>query len=260
VRTFRRSRLKMRRLAPFLFLALSACKPPIYQPPPIPLVTTTPTPSPSLSPTPTPVPTPTPTPTIPRKTIDIAQLFNGITVCSKLETPKSEQPASVERNEEDSYQVQIVLSARLPRPDSTLEDLAKNDPKLPEVLGKLWRLMDTAQVSHYFDQLYRNKINYLRERLNRFDLILSRHNFYDCETILELRDPDSGRKALLIQSDMDLNSDGSDGDRNFAVDATSPTFQPQTSYRWPKLTNRPNPCLPLYETNIANFKTESSNT
>ncbi|HEY5812461.1 MAG TPA: glycoside hydrolase family 75 protein, partial [Terrimicrobiaceae bacterium] len=108
----------------------------------------------------------------------------------------------------------------------------------------------------HFDKLYKNKIEFVRDRLNRLDLVLSRHNFYDCETILELQDPQTGRKVLLMQGDMDLNTDGSDGDRNFPVDATSSTFQPQTSYRWPKLTERPNPCLPIYENKLANLKQE----
>ena len=103
---------------------------------------------------------------------------------------------------------------------------------------------------------YKNKIDFVRERLNRLDLILSRHNFYDCETILELQDPESGRKALLMQGDMDLNTDGSDGDRNFPIDGSSPTFQPQTSYRWPKLTNRPNPSCVHMKKRLATLKQE----
>jgi hypothetical protein len=210
------------------------------------------------SPTPIPSPTPTPTPTIPRKPLDVAQLFNGITLFSKFETPQSGRPASVERDQDDSYKVQITFTANIPSPSRTLDELTRNDPKLPEVLSKLTRLLDNAQVSPNFEKLYKNKIGYLRDRLNRLDLLLSRHNFYDCETILELQDVETGRKALLIQGDMDLNSDGSDGDRNFPIDAASPTFQPQTSYRWPKVTDRPNPCLPIYENKLAALKQEFS--
>ena len=236
----------MRRLLLCLLVILSACKPPKYRPPPTP------------SPTATPVPTPTPTPTIPRKTLDVSQLFNGITLSTKFETPKSEKHASFERNEADSYKIQITFTAQLPRPSRTLEELAENDPKLPEVLAKMPALTESARVSPYFEKLYKNKIEYVRDRLNRLDLILSRHNFYDCETILELQDSETGRKALLMQGDMDLNTDGSDGDRNFPVEATSTTFQPQTSYRWPKLTERPNPFLPVYESKLASLKQELS--
>ncbi|HEY5778777.1 MAG TPA: glycoside hydrolase family 75 protein [Terrimicrobiaceae bacterium] len=236
----------MRRLLLCLLVILSACKPPKYRPPPTP------------SPTATPVPTPTPTPTIPRKTLDVSQLFNGITLSTKFETPQSEKHASFERNEADSYKVQITFTAQLPRPSRTLEELAENDPKLPEVLAKMPGLTESARVSPYFEKLYKNKIEYVRDRLNRLDLILSRHNFYDCETILELQDSETGRKALLMQGDMDLNTDGSDGDRNFPVEATSTTFQPQTSYRWSKLTERPNPFLPVYESKLASLKQELS--
>ncbi|HEY5707401.1 MAG TPA: glycoside hydrolase family 75 protein [Terrimicrobiaceae bacterium] len=243
----------MRRFVPCLALIiLSACEPPKYQPPPTPA----PTPTPSV--TPTPLPTPTPTPTIPRKPIDVAQLFNGITLFTKFETPQSAQTASIERDRDESYKVQVTFTANLPAPSVVAAELARNDPKLPEVLTKLPRLLDTARVSPYFERLYQNKIEFLRDRLNRLDLLLSRHNFYDCETILELQDPDTGRKALLIQGDMDVNSDGSDGDRNFPIDATSSTFQPQTSYRWNKLTDRPNPCLPIYENKLAALKQELS--
>jgi hypothetical protein len=189
----------MRRFLPSLLIILSACKPPRYQPPPTPAPIVTATPSV----TPTPLPTPTPTPTIPRKTLDVSQLFNGITLFSKFETPQSEKPASVERNADDSYKIQITFTANLPNPSRTLEELADNDPTLAEVLSQLTRLVDTARVSPYFAKLYENKIEHLRERLNRLDLLFSRHNFYDCETILELQHPDTGRKALLMQGDMD---------------------------------------------------------
>ena len=68
-------------------------------------------------------------------------------------------------------------------------------------------------------------------------------SFYDTDTILEIQDPDSKRKVLLIQSDMDVDSDGSDPDRLPDVDASDPTFQPLTSYKWPKRGTVPNPLL-----------------
>ena len=61
------------------------------------------------------------------------------------------------------------------------------------------QLAETAQVSSYFDKLYKNKIDFVHERLNRLDLILSRHNFYDCETILELQDSEC-RKACSCRA------------------------------------------------------------
>ena len=54
---------------------------------------------------------------------------------------------------------------------------------------------------------------------------------------------------------MDLNTDGSDGGRNFPIDGSSPTFQPQTSYRWPKLQIVPT-SLRAYEEKLATLKQE----
>ncbi|MFM8885588.1 MAG: glycoside hydrolase family 75 protein, partial [Chthoniobacterales bacterium] len=70
-----------------------------------------------------------------------------------------------------------------------------------------------------------------------------RHNYYDCDTILKLSHPETGRRALFVQGDMDVNVDGSDGDRNVEVDGSGQFFQPQTSYRWRKTSDRPNPFL-----------------
>jgi hypothetical protein len=69
--------------------------------------------------------------------------------------------------------------------------------------------------------------------------LLSRHDFYDCQTILEISG--STQKILLIQSAMDVDSDGSDPDRVPIIDANSQTFQPMTSYKWPKAGMMPNP-------------------
>jgi hypothetical protein len=103
-------------------------------------------------------------------------------------------------------------------------------------------------VSHEFEELYRIKTNAVRANVNRLDVLLSRHNFFDCETILELQHPQSKRKALLIQADMDVDTDGSDGDRVPTLEmGGSKTFQPFTSYRWAKRTTSPNPFLSEWE-------------
>jgi hypothetical protein len=77
--------------------------------------------------------------------------------------------------------------------------------------------------------------------------ILDRHNFYDTETILELTHPATQRRTLLIQSEMDVVADGSDGDRMPTLDEyiyISDYYQPFTSYAWPKATKTPNPLSP----------------
>src|SRR5438045_9397693 len=98
-------------------------------------------------------------------------------------------------------------------------------------------------VSPLFTELYNTKLSMLRENLRRLDLRLSRHNFFDCQTVLQLQNPQSHRKALLLQADMDVDADGSDGDR-MPIGTGAPTnFKPFTSFKWSKKTAAPNPYL-----------------
>lgn len=237
-------------------LFLTGCDRPA--PPPAPTPTPAPTPVVIASPTPLPVPTPTPVPTLPRKPVELGKLFNGVTFKTKFVTPESNERASLERDDENSYAVDITFTAKLPRPSLTIEDIAANDPKLPEVLNQMPKLIETATVSPYFEKLYSNKISTIRQELFELDQVLSRHNFYDCETILQLKSPETGRKALLVVGDMDVNVDGSDGDRNVQVDDSGRFFQPQTSYRWPKTTDRPNPFIAKAQNKIAALKSEAA--
>lgn len=237
-------------------LALTGCDRPL--PPPRPTPTPAPTPVVIARPTPPPVPTPTPVPTLPRKPVELGKLFNGVTFKTKFVTPGSREPASLERDDENSYAVEITFTAKLPRPSLTIEDIAANDPKLPEVLNQMPRLIATATVSPFFEKLYSNKISTIRQELFALDQVLSRHNFYDCETILQFKSPETGRKALLVVGDMDVNVDGSDGDRNVQVDDSGRFFQPQTSYRWPKTTDRPNPFIAKAQSHIAALKAEAA--
>src|SRR5205814_2460779 len=107
-----------------------------------------------------------------------------------------------------------------------------------------------------FAQLYETKIRVLRENLVRLDLLLSRHNFFDCQTVLQLQHPQSHRKALLLQADMDVDADGSDADR-MPIGTGAPTnFKPSTSYRWPKKTPAPNPYLAAAEERLKHAEDE----
>src|SRR5438045_9496597 len=102
-------------------------------------------------------------------------------------------------------------------------------------------------VSPLFGELYNTKLRMLRENLVRLDLLLSRHNFFDCQTVLQLQHPQTHRKALLLQADMDVDADGSDGDRMPVGTGAPVNFKPSTSYRWPKKTSAPNPYLAATE-------------
>jgi Fungal chitosanase of glycosyl hydrolase group 75 len=191
--------------------------------------------------TPTPEPTPTRPPVITGK-LDTAKLFNGITLHSSVETIPGAD-AATERVQPESYVLDLKLLARVPSPNKTIGELAKVSPQLPMLLPGLASMLPADPVSPLFTQLYETKVRMLRENLGRLDLLLSRHNFFDCQTVLRLQHPQSHRKALLLQADMDVDADGSDSDRLPAGTGAPANFKPATSYRWQKKTDAPNPYL-----------------
>jgi len=203
---------------------------------------------------PTPEPTPTRPPVITGR-LETAKLFNGITLHSTVNTPPGAD-ATTERSDPQSYLLELTLQARLPSPNKSMEELAKVSPQLPILLPGLATMLSPESVSALFTDLYATKVKLLRENLARLDLLLSRHNFYDCQTILQLRHAQSHRKALLLQADMDVDADGSDSDRMPAGPAVTTNFKPFTSYRWSKKTQTPNPYLPAIEDRLKHFEEE----
>jgi hypothetical protein len=191
-----------------------------------------------------------------RKPLPTATLFNGLALESAVVAEPGRELASADRKDPDAYKVEVTLRLRLPRAASSFDDIVSNKPDLPKVLPSLPALLGDAKVSPFFDKFYELKTRDVRRRQANLDSILSRHNFYDCETMLELKNPATKRRALLVIADMDVNTDGSDGDRNVQVDGSSPFFLPQTSYRWPKRTERVNPFLPIEEKKLADFEAE----
>lgn len=218
--------------------------------------TPTPVSAPGEAATPTPTPGPTPTPVIPRKRMEVSKLFNEMRVESRVIREDGGETAAVDRRADESYTLELTVRARIPVAARTLEQIRANDPGLPDALSGLESLIENANVSPWFGQLYDLKIQNLERGLGRIDTLLSKHNFYDCDTVLEIENPATGRKALLLMGDMDVNTDGSDGDRNFDIDGSSMFFQPQTSFRWRKRTDRPNQFLERFEKRLAEFQEE----
>ena len=201
-----------------------------------------------------PTPTPTRPPLITGK-LDTAKLFNGITLHSTVETMPGAD-ATTEQSEADSYVLDLKLQARVPSPNKTIDELAKVSPQLPTLLPALATMLPPDPVSPLYAQLYDTKIRMLRENLARLDLVLSRHNFFDCQTVLQLQHPQTHRKALLLQADMDVDADGSDADRMPIGTGTPANFKPSTSYRWPKKASAPNPYLAATEDRLKHAEAE----
>jgi hypothetical protein len=209
------------------------------------------------------IPEKTPTPSQPNKPpvitgkLDTARLFSGITVHAAVD-PAPGGAASDERADPQSYVLDLKLHARVPAPNTTIEELARVSPELPRILPGLAAMLTPDSVSPFFKELYDTKLKVLRENLVRLDQLLSRHNFYDCQTVLQLRHPESHRRAVLLQADMDVDADGSDSDRLPAGSGASANFKPVTSFRWPKKSPIPSAYLPPLEEKLKRYEGELS--
>jgi hypothetical protein len=173
---------------------------------------------------------------VPNKRLETGKIFNGMQYRVTLETEYG-TTATDERNDPASYRAELVVKVKVPKPHKRLEEITKLNSELPAVLPDLATMVETAKISPSFDDLYRLKCTALQNSLYRLDNLLTRHNFYDLETILELEHPKTKRRALFIQSEMDVDTDGSDIERVPVIEGASSTFQPFTSYRWGRKTD-----------------------
>jgi hypothetical protein len=192
---------------------------------------------------PAPAPTPTPVPVLPRRNYDIARLYTGLRVRTSVDFANGSQTASATYAESNAYAVDISLRVRWPSAATNMAQIAEASPGIADALPGLPLMLDGIQPSPDYATLLANKERSLQSHLASLQKLPYRDSLFDCQTILDLRNPATGRKALLVQAIMNVNTDGSDGDRNLAIDRLSATFQPQTSYRWPKTGVRTNPCL-----------------
>jgi hypothetical protein len=201
---------------------------------------------------------PTPEPPVTLSGVDVRTLRNGIPFHSEIVIAEG-GVASRERVTQDSYKAEYKLTVKMPQAAKTLEDLQKVSPEIGKMLPKLPSLLEKSLVSPQFTTLYNNKITRIKKDANLLQELLSKHNFYDLETMLHLRDTGTKRRVFLMQSEMDVVSDGSDGDRMATmpqeiVDSTN--YQPFTSYGWKKTGTTPNPMIAGWEKRIANAKAE----
>lgn len=203
-------------------------------------------------------PAPPVAPPLPLGTItDVRQLRSGIPFETEI-TFEQGTIASVERVDPKSYVSSYHLSIRLPKPSTTIKQLHTVNPALSKIIPSLPTLLETAEVSPWFNTLYENKSTRIRRSANSLNELLTKHNLYDCETILNMRTA-NGRRIFLLQAEMDVVSDGSDGDRlptmpDAIVNSTH--YQPFTSYGWTKRTRKPNPMVAGWEKRIENANKE----
>lgn len=185
--------------------------------------------------------------------LDIDHLRNGLLVkkSSKVLPVQQGSPLANEaRKSSEYYKINIDLTYEWPRPATKIEELEVGSPYLGEMLPWLETRLEMAKVSPYFEELYGLKSQRIRRNQKEWSRLLTMHHAYDTQTILEIPSEDLSQGMLLIQSEMDVVSDGTDGDRLPKMNKSiteSQHYQPFTSYQWRKVTQNPNPLLPLWE-------------
>jgi hypothetical protein len=188
---------------------------------------------------------------VPGTVSDVRQLRAGIPFKTELKLEKG-AIASKERVDAASYAAFYQLSLRLPAPATTLAELEASNPNLAKLLPGLPALVAKAEVSAWYHKLYDNKAARIRRDATLLNELLTKHNFYDCETMLNLRAA-NGRRVFFLQAEMDVVSDGSDGDRLPTMPeaiVNSTHYQPFTSYGWLKKGTTVNPMIAGWERRI----------
>jgi hypothetical protein len=198
-------------------------------------------------------------PYLPRKNYEISRLFSGLSLKSAVICTNSPKTALAAVADTNSYQVDITLHVDWPQAATTMADLTAATPELPSLLPNLNQLLTDVTPAPAYAELLRHKEHSLRANLATLQRLPYRDSLFDCQTILDLRNTNSSRGALLVQAIMNVNTDGSDGDRNLQIDKLSSTFQPQTNFRWEKTGTRPNPCLKEAESRLALSQAELGN-
>jgi len=195
---------------------------------------------------------PLPDPEMPQgKVTDVRKLGSGIPFETEVIFSQGSTAVS-ERLLQDSYTASYQLKLRLPKAAASIYDLEKGTPKLSGILPGLAAMLPKAKVSPWYVTLYKNKSERIRKDANALNELLTKHNVFDCNTILNLQS-ERGRKVFFMQAEMDVVSDGSDGDRLATMPdsiVNSSYYQPYTSYGWPKRTKTPNPMVAGWEKRV----------
>lgn len=181
----------------------------------------------------------------------INNIYPGVNIRSNVHFVKG-ATATLDRKRKEAYAVKVSLELLLPHAANGQELLHAN-PDLPKVFKNYNALMSKAAVSPWFHSLYLHKQNLVRKNAATLNKLLDRHNFFDTDTMLEIKAGAGNRRVLWIQADMDVVSDGSDGDRLPTMPdkiLKSDNYQPGTSYRWKKRTSTPNPLLPGWQARL----------
>ncbi|MFZ4115356.1 MAG: glycoside hydrolase family 75 protein [Chthoniobacterales bacterium] len=201
---------------------------------------------------------------LPRKNYDVVKMANGALVQADVLSRESSNNALTTAPIPSAYSLKLIVDVAIPSPATTMEDLCMATPELATALPSLKEMLPqvSGKVSSkgekkdtlFYTTLFENKIKVLERQLSHLGQLPSRESLYDCQTILSLTNQATKNRILLIQAIMNVNADGSDGDRNIPLEKLSATYQPQTNYRWPKASSRPNPNIPELQQELSQIE------
>jgi hypothetical protein len=202
--------------------------------------------------------------TLPRSSYDLIKMANGAIVEGVVERSWSTNSPLITAATAEDYRLQLTLHVAIPKPATSMTELATATPELPQALPNLEEMISSSpqgekQASPFFYTLFENKMSSLQHHLQHLEQLFPRESLYDCQTILTLKNKKNGAVALLVQAMMNVNADGSDGDRQIPLEKLSNYYQPQTNYRWPKTTANLNPNLHQAEEELAQARSSMTN-
>lgn len=144
------------------------------------------------------------------------------------------EPVVLKKSTPAYLRVEQTASIIRPRALTSSAALEKLNPGLTQAMPALPSLVQAAEVSPKFKMFYDAKIKAVTE-----GEVMSARSYFDCATVLNLTHTASGRTAVLFQSDMDVDTDGTDPVRlprlqDYDDARISASFQPILAYSWPK--------------------------
>jgi Fungal chitosanase of glycosyl hydrolase group 75 len=153
----------------------------------------------------------------------------------------------------------VTQTATVLRPKALtkLGELEQLNPGLTKVLPALSELLPKASIASNFRVLYDAKIKSVAT-----GNLMETHSFFDCATVLNLTAATTGRKAILFQSDMETDTDGTDPVRmsrleDYADARLSRSFQPVLAYSWAQTQAQSgrNPFIDYYSQTLTKLRT-----
>jgi len=167
------------------------------------------------------------------------------------------EPLVLNRSTAPAY-LEVTQTATIARPQplTKIDDLEILNPGLLEVMPTLRGLIESGTVSSKFKKLYDTKI----ESVKNGDW-MSAGTFFDCATVLNVKDAKSGRRAVIFQSDMETCTDGSDPERfsllsEYDDARLSRSYQPILAYSWAKAAgdSATSPFLKYYDDTLGQLR------